>query len=278
MQMVSFVALSQQWMLQEGFARIILNALDNPDIQVQYVAARMIFLVLYDKRPELAQKLVDIVSAHLKRSSITDQWAIAQMFFMLSDALQRSFFESAKIKLGNFLVEPPLYQGAPTITSNTFARAEFEKDGSTTTLLGGPLKDKTIIRHIKPQAFLMWQKLYEDYALWAYAGFDYVPIEPIQSFRLNNNGLVDVYSGVLDLNLSAWEAMTDDFVPALKKDCENILKVLNKARVNHGHMHKGNFILRFFRDSSGNVDFTKKPRAYLIDFDAARPGRSELEF
>ena len=64
--------------------------------------------------------------------------------------------------LSNELVKPPLYDKT-SITKENFSRQNFEKTGSKTTLLGGNLKEKSIIRHIEPGAFLEWQKLYEDY-------------------------------------------------------------------------------------------------------------------
>jgi hypothetical protein len=89
---------------------------------------------------------------------------------------------------------------------------KLDKTGSETTLIWLKLKEKSILRHIKPSAFLAWQKIYENYKLWQENKFDYVPIEPIQSYKLDTKkGLVDVYSGVLDLNLSKWLYITDSF-------------------------------------------------------------------
>lgn len=55
--------------------------------------------------------------------------------------------------LSNELVKPPLYD-KNTVTKENFSRQNFEKTGSKTTLLGGNLKEKSIIRHIEPGAFL----------------------------------------------------------------------------------------------------------------------------
>ncbi|MDO8482490.1 MAG: hypothetical protein Q7S86_01565, partial [bacterium] len=134
---------------------------------------------------------------------------------------------------------------------------------------GGSLKDNTIIRHIEPISFVAWQRLFEDHEMWESVGFDYVPIEPIQSFKFNKEGVVDVFSGVLDLSLETWQNMTDDFVADLHTDQEKIIEVLDKNNIDHGHPSTANFCLRFFRDEEGNVDFKTKPRLYLIDFDMA---------
>jgi len=149
-------------------------------------------------------------------------------------------------------------------------REEFRKTGSTTTLVGGPLKDRLIIRHIKPGAFIAWQKAYEDYEMWRKAGFDYVPIEPIQSYRLNKEGEVDVFSGVLDLSLDQWlEISGGIFEKELSELRDRIISALENEGIKHGHTHDNNFVLRFFRDEDGNPDFNRIPRLYAIDFDQA---------
>ncbi|PKL72117.1 hypothetical protein CVV26_02925 [Candidatus Kuenenbacteria bacterium HGW-Kuenenbacteria-1] len=187
---------------------------------------------------------------------------------------QKDLFELAKEKLGNVLIESSLYS-KNIISNDSFSRQNFEKGGSKkkspkTTLIGGGLKNKTIIRHIKPEHFLTWQKVYKNYKLWEKAGFDYVPIEPIQSFKLNKENLVNVYSGVLDLDLYDWKQITDEFVKELEEDREKIIEILEKNKIKHGHTNVvKNFCLRFFRDKNGNVDFNQKPRIYLIDWDQA---------
>ncbi len=166
------------------------------------------------------------------------------------------------------LVKAPIYANTG-VNKQKFFRADFFKTGSETTLLGGELKDKTIVRHIEPGAFLTWQKLFENYKLWQDNGFDYVPIEPIHSYRLDNNGLVDVFCGVLDLNLEDWMERSKAHNKELTEQMERITGVLEKSGIEHGHPHEKNFCLRFWRDSSGQVDFNRIPRLYLIDFDMA---------
>jgi hypothetical protein len=174
----------------------------------------------------------------------------------------------AKQKLGNALVEPSLYDDTQ-ISKENFSREELKKSGSGTTLIGGELKDKVIFRHITPTAFLSWQEVYEDHEMWKKAGFDYVPIEPIVSFRMDKEGLVDVASGVLDLSLNSWIGMSGDFSRELIKQKEKIKNILTEAGIKHGHPHGDNFCLRFFRKENGDVNFNKMPRIYLIDFDRA---------
>jgi hypothetical protein len=175
--------------------------------------------------------------------------------------------------IGEEIIKPPLYNKS-NIDDKTFRREKFDKTGSGTTLIGGSLKDKIITRHIEPEAFLSWQRLYEDYNLWKKNGFDYVPIEPIQSYRLGKDNLVDVHSGVLDLSLDSWQKITSLFNQELHIQKKEILATLKSVDIEHGHTHDDNFILRFFRDENGKPDITKVPRLYLIDFDrAVSPGK-----
>jgi hypothetical protein len=159
-----------------------------------------------------------------------------------------------------------LYQKAPV----KFYEHEFEKTGSRTVLLGGKLKGKIINRVIKADAFEAWKYAYINID-WKKEGFDYVPIEPIQSVRRNkkDSSLVEVKSGVLDISAADWSGYTQLFANEIGLDISKIIDVLNEKRIYHGHPHRGNHCLRFFRNSDGSVDFTTNPRVYLIDFDAA---------
>lgn len=166
------------------------------------------------------------------------------------------------------MVESPLYR-TKNINNGTFSRNTFEKTGSGLTLVGGSLKEKTIIRHITANAFLARKTAYEAYPTRKKEGFDYVPIEPIQSYNINKDGLVDVYSSVLDLNFQEWINKTNMFENELEKTKLKIKEVLYKLNIKHSHDHNGNFCLRFFRDKQGDIDFKRIPRIYLIDFDQA---------
>lgn len=250
---------------QVGF---IQAGLAKEDVSVQKAWSEMIEDAPVDAQAGLREKVMPLVKAGLDKENPATQKISAEMIGHVPLEARKSLFQLARKKVGDVLVEPALYTDEE-ISKDVFQRIKFPKTGSETTLIGGRLKGKTIIRHLQPEAFLAWQKLYEDHALWKQEGFDYVPIEPIQSYRLNKKGLVDVYSGVLDLSLGAWQRMSDDFKDELVADEIKIHAILREQSVEHGHPHSDNFCLRFFRDKNGNVDFSKKPRIYLIDFDIA---------
>lgn len=249
-------------------ADLIQTGLAKKDVGVQKACAEMIYYAPEADRIDLREKVVELIQAGLDKEDPVDQRIYVMMIQYAPIDARKGLFQLAREKAGNFLVEPPLYRNKE-VSEDKFQRVKFPKTGSETTLIGGQLKNKTIIRHLKPEAFFAWQKLYEDHEMWKQKGFDYVPIEPIQSYILNKKGLVDVFSGVLDLSLNAWKEMDGDFQTGLNEDRLKIIAILEKQGVNHGHTHEDNFCLRFFRDEKGNVDFSRKPRIYLIDFDMA---------
>lgn len=191
----------------------------------------------------------------------------ARMIHCAPEYARYSLFLCAKNALNNALVEPPLY-GAAVNSSRTIERKNFVKTGSGLTTLHGVLRGKTVIRRITPAAFDAWKMVYENYALWKKEKFDYVPIEPIQSYHLRGE-CVDVSSGVLDCSLAMWREMGGYDLPYLERMTHIIISFVENFGVSHGRPLDDNFCLRFFRDAQGNFDFAKTPRIYLIDFDAA---------
>ncbi len=282
----------------EEKASIISVALGKEDGQVQKTAASFIPFLGKEERPLLEKELIEIIERNLNGKDTEGQKSAVELIQFIpeverSDLISKSLrsdnseVQKAAVRmidytpaedregfvqfvidahLGNELVVPPLY-GESTLQSNKFGRELFPKTGSTTTLVGGKLKNKAIIRRIKPAAFLAWQSAYENYQLWQEKGFDYVPVEPIMAYRLNKEGSVDTATGVLDLSLDKWLNKTNLFKIELEKQKERIKNVITQAGIQHGHPWDGNFCLRFFRQENGDVDFTKVPRLYLIDFD-----------
>src|SRR3989339_322813 len=256
--------------LQLLISEKIKQALSQKDPTVQREAAEMIW---YVPRREIVS-LQLLISEKIKQALSQEDPAVQrEAVGMIRYAPAQKRISLVKIAsdagLGNEIVKPPLYYNS-NLDRGRFKREKFHKTGSETTLVGGALKDKLIIRHIKPRAFLAWQKIYENYQVWQDNGFDYVPIEPIQSYRLNKKGMVDVFSGVLDLSLAEWSEISGNiFIKELEEQRDKIISILESQGIRHGHTHDNNFVLRFFRDQDGNPDLTKVPRLYAIDFDMA---------
>jgi len=228
--------------LRDIICEKIVDALNQNDLRIQRLAAVMVRYAPTNKQAEL-------------------------------EDLVREKFELAK-RNGMFkeIIKSPLYLRSEEKSDSIFSREVFAKTGSDTTLLlGKQFKDNLIFRHIEEPCFSAWRKAYESRNNWSMAGFDYVPIEPVYSFRHDHESkLVSVASGVLDLNLEEWYAFSGNtFRDDLDKQKSKILAVLKDLNIDHGHPNDSNFCLRFHRDKDGSVDISKVPRIYLIDFDKA---------
>lgn len=234
-------------------------ATGNPQVQIE--AASMIAYAPATERAEL------IKTAFATRIQEAQTRAVESIPYV-SETERALLVALAKEVAPEALIAPPLYTKTELSADRPFAEAKFAKSGFETTLLGGPLKGKVIVRRLSPHAFMVWRNLFENYRLWQENGFDYVPIEPIVSYSLDQKGRVEVISGVLDLSLAQWADYHDDFYPDLVDDRNRILWVLKKAGIRHGHAHDANFCLRFYRQPNGKPDFSRKPRIYRIDFDA----------
>ncbi|MFA6353321.1 MAG: hypothetical protein WCW93_00055 [Candidatus Paceibacterota bacterium] len=228
--------------LREIVYQKILEALNQEDVRIQRLAATMVQYAPINKQGEL-KSIVKIKYESAKQ--------------------QRKF---------NQIVEPPLYTKSENSNPSTFSHEKLSKTGSEITLLlGDQFKKNLIIRHFEEPCFLAWQKAYESYANWNKAGFDYIPIEPIHSFKYSEyTQLVNVASGVLDLNLDEWYSFSGDtFKEYLDVQKDKIINTLKELEITHGHANNANFCLRFYRNKNGSVDLDRIPRIYLIDFDKA---------
>jgi hypothetical protein len=248
------------------------SGLNNPDSNIRFTYFKNISRIPKTSIPEFIHIGINSPYPDVKAK-------LLQLVSLVSDNEKSDFINLIiNSKLGNYLIEPQLYRDY-SVSESKPERKNFTKTGSKLILVGGSMKEKTIIkREIPPESFLSWQKIYEDYQLWRDNGFDYVPIEPIISYRFNKaNQTVDVISGVLDINLYDWRQISPTlFTPKLLERRKQIINILEKAGISHsedkfnGHDHQRNFCLRFFRNQNGQPDFTKEPRIYLIDFDQAR--------
>lgn len=285
-------------------ASFVKRGLESMDAEIQEASAHMIYCVPREEIPPLIMlglkssnpEVQKISALQITRARIADRaqlimfglensgakTELLSVIGLISEEHQLAMLAFlTKKKMGNNFVAPRLYKNNK-ITNKDFSRQKFAKTGSETVLIGGGLKDKTILRKIEPSAFVAWQSVYENHNLWTQAGFDYVPIEPIQSYHLNSEGLVDVYTGILDLSLSDWIDIdgknTALFRGELEKQRDKIIEILEREGIRHGHIHDRNFCLRFYRDEQGEPDFARVPRIYLIDFDQAiSPEKATIE-
>jgi hypothetical protein len=168
-------------------------------------------------------------------------------------------------------VNPSLYKeiDSPVIQ---FLRKEFVKTGTITVLLGRTLINNAILRIIPNHAFISWMKAYSAVEYWKEAGFDYVPIEPILRASACENGRdVRVYAGVLGVSVDNYLEMytNKEFHESVQKQVQTIRETLKNMGIVHGHEHNRNFCVLHERTPEGEIDWSKPPRVYCIDFDEA---------
>lgn len=291
---LEYINADERRAVQNKILSIVEESFKNPDVEVQKFAARMVRYIPEKNRKTFVNKLLDdSYEQNIKYQQVINgkkfneedgnaeniNKAIkdlnekikitTELLAYLPQKEKSEYFQKAIDKgFSKQLIESSLYDKSD-INERDFKRIKFPKSGLETKLIGGKLKNKTIIREMTPRTFLFWKKLFEDYKLWELGGLNYVPVEPIQSYKLNKEGMVEVYSGVLDLNLEQWFGKTDKFKAEIEEQVNKIKETLKSLRMEHGHQHLRNFCLRFFRDKNGNPDLNKVPNVYLIDFDRA---------
>jgi hypothetical protein len=154
-----------------------------------------------------------------------------------------------------------------------FLKSNFGKTGGEIKLFGKNLFNKIIQHKLPTTSFLAWRKAYENPEAWEKAGFDYVPIGPIISFRQDDDYYTKVNSGVLGITLWEYEKIFGKN-ERLFENTQKIKKVLNNLNIEYNyqrplHWHRKNFCLQFERDEKGRIDLKKTPQIYLIDWDYA---------
>jgi hypothetical protein len=256
-------------------------------------AMGLIWDVPEEERGDLIHKALRTNDPKTMATAAEMIWAVPvnQMGGLIRMALETQDLETMKVAAGLIRFAPPkqsgklikqlftaddriftssLYRNNHDIESG-FTRRPFEKTGSETTLLGGELYEKIIVRTIKTESFLAWKHAYEAYSTWQDAGFDYVPIEPFFfAVPTKNSSLTRVYTAVLDCNYTYWKKISNGvFYQELEAKKAAILSTISSLRIFHGHLHDDNYVLRFFRHNDGSIDLTQCPRLYAIDFDRA---------
>ncbi len=283
------------WDLRELYKNTILSWFKTDKPEIWRTVAKMIRYTHWDDRVELIQNGIEIDDPETKQIlylSITTlsknkqaliQWPTKDKY-KPEHAGARMPKVSNRVKLpadvttstssDSTWIENPLYVG---INPHDTGRKKFWKTGSTLTLLLSPtLRNKVIVRTIKLQHFLLWYDLYRDYAKWQKAWFDYIPVEPILWANLCKNGEINISSGVLDISVAEWLKKNNKFQEEILKQVQKIYDYISSLGIDHGHYcqdwnpHFGNYCLRFWRKESGEIDFDKSPRVYVIDFDRVR--------
>lgn len=153
---------------------------------------------------------------------------------------------------------------------------EFGKTGSSTYIL--PKQHCASMRVVSANSAKVWAEAFYDWAAWHRAGFSYVPVEPIEDIDFYHQrwsgGVVVEVSAVVTSNLAGrsladWKRFRQDFMDELTTQRKKIVATLERMGIEHGHLHDGNFVVVPYKTSNGQVDYSRCPRLYVIDFDQA---------
>ena len=165
-----------------------------------------------------------------------------------------------------------LYQ---IFNSDLLKKVDKDKTGGEFVLFGKNLRQKVVGRKMNILAFEQWRRAYESPKIWQESGFDYVPIEPIISFKNMENNNVRVSAGILGITLFEYVRVFSEYIQDdVFKKRRDIVDVLRKMNIDfsktaNGHLHNNNFCLKFERTPKGEIDLDKSPKVYLIDWDHA---------
>lgn len=147
---------------------------------------------------------------------------------------------------------------------------KFTKSGTETYIL--PKDTESSVRVMPIEAASTWVDVFEDWPKWYEAGFNYVPVEPIQAIYPTDKA---GETAVVTTNLRGVSYVNAkphflSFLEQLARAEKTIRRVLGDMGVSHGHLHENNFVVVPFLDESGRIDMTRCPRLYVIDFDQAK--------
>lgn len=124
------------------------------------------------------------------------------------------------------------------------------------------------------KGFLVWKKALESFNIREREWREYVPIEPILSFRLQIDGKIKVVSKIMHCSLTNFIKMEQDsglrlYTGQLRAQKKKIVEALLKMWIVHNDAFDRNFCIQFFYTENGDIDITQCPRLYLIDRDRA---------
>lgn len=263
---------------KNAMSEIIFSAMESSDLRVQYAAIAAARYIPEPQKSRVMGMAFNLVSRLVNSTNRNDQRHGAKMFYYVSHEKSEEIMKTIERdqELLKILLFSRLYPENQEIQQNQdvthfHRRIPFVKTGSEMTILReGTLEQKILIRHIKNSAFIGWVRAFEAYESWLNAGFDYVPVEPIQSFSLGANE-ASVYAGVLDIDLKHWLNVSGGrFKDELLENREQIMMVLKNLGIRHSDLHTGNFFLRFERKSNDSIDVSVCPRIYVGDFDKSQ--------
>ncbi len=272
--MISKIPTEIQGELRQIVSNFVRADLGKKDWVFRYSCLRMIPYTLIEDQAEFIKTCYDD-SDQQGRSNIRHMFPQFEFKDVTKEDVAQKLEgdEQDLTELRTLATRTPLYDKS----TGRFVHQPFEKDHSSTTLFDkvpgqsdNTLRDRLIMRTIVAHTYFAWKKAYEASDFWKSRGFDYVPVEPIVKVKSTGSYRVDVFTGILKgPSIGMWKEKTKLFNPTIHEQMYKIIACLEELGVNHRDTNLGNFIVYFSRNKNGEVDITKPPRVYIIDFDKA---------
>jgi hypothetical protein len=259
-----------QYVPEQERAQLVKQGLKSISINTKLEVIKMIQYIPEQERAQLIKQVLQKTSINMMQLEAIKmiQYVPEQERKELIDMVISMYASNNTIHNDNMAINHPLYK-----KWTEYFKKPFYKSWSELTVFwdNSKLTNKIIMRTLPYSCFIVWQKAFEWYKIWLEAWFDYVPIEPIMDYSQCKENLdIDVYAQVLDNSLNQrWERCVLLYYNYLCAQKESICKTLRKMWITHGHLHDGNFCIRFVRKEDWSIDYTKIPRLYLIDRDRA---------
>ncbi len=257
---------------EEEVSKLISQVLDSSVIS-QDIKLSAISQIRYAKEEDRA-RLIDKVIEDDRLGKYTKTWAIEQMHCLKDpleiDRLSEAYRQLRTISPVSDLTNSPLHESA-----DRKELIEFVKTGPKTFIL--PAEHEASVRVLPLDSAITWLETAQNWPAWRQAGFNYVPVEPVLSATPLDNasekGLPEVAITTTNLRGRSYEHALPSFMrfyPELNQMKETILDTLDDLRVHHGHAHDQNFVVVPFVKDDGQVDYSRCPRLYIIDFDQSK--------
>ena len=277
---IQFLSRSDQVLLQDHLGKIIEEKFNKNRNRFSKNDVKILRYISTKKRTELIPLIVTKLP-HLKKAvhkllqpSISTYHHLNDMFSKINISItEKDRTREAEVFLQKLAVESPLYAN-----DKEFSMKEFNKTGSRMFLfdklpgLSKSLKNEIIIRDVDLNSYLIWNKVFKDHNFWKAKGFSYVPIEPIKKvlyYSVENNKVGIETRVIKGPNMGDWFKNNGYFQKQILGQGINIINGLTELGIDHGHLHRYNFVLDFPKDKDDKADISSPPRIYVIDFDRA---------
>lgn len=310
--MMQYISVKEQLILKERITDLVTKKIDDPNVTVRNNAIAMINYVSEEKVIELRKQVPELINKWLQHEDFLNRynaigvlefmikqettelrkrrpklfiqglldpdsdinWVIKNMFENLSEPDKQFLYGHFKKEL-KFL-DLSMSKWSHALYNYKDSKSNSKESNTWWIILTDKYVWKAYQRIILNRAFVCWKEAWEAHTFWNEEWFDYVPIEPIISFKFEwepSNWKTKVVSKLLHFSvdeLQKWNSYEyRRWYSWIEEEKEKILSWLKRLGISHWDIHDGNFCVQFFYTQDWRIDIEKCPRVYLIDWDRA---------